>query len=248
MKVSIVMPCYNSEKYVRDSILSVVGQTYSDWELLVVDDCSTDKSIEVIEPFLEDNRIKLFRNATNRGPVFSRNFAMENASGEIIAFLDSDDRWYDNKLEKQIALYERAPDTAMVYADYEHIDAKGEQTGKVLIAPESVGYKDILKTCSIGCLTATYNRKLLGKRYFIEHGHEDYILWLSILKQGYLALNVGEVLAQYRITNDSISANKFRAAGWQWSIYRNIEKLGLLKSLWYFSTYFLYGVRNHYLK
>src|SRR5690606_19103529 len=134
----------------------------------------------------------------------------------------------------------------IVFADYEHMDESGSPMNRIVRAPKCVKYPDLLKTCYIGCLTATYNVKLLGKRYFQPHGHEDYILWLSILKEGFCAINVEEVLARYRVSRQSISGNKLRAAQWQWSIYRNFEKIGFFKSIYYFVYYAFHGIRKHW--
>ncbi len=245
LTVSIIMPLYNAAPYVEAAIVSVLAQTYPHWQLIIVDDGSKDKSIAVVENFLQDSRIRLLKNIKNSGAVVSRNRAIEAATGDIMAFLDSDDVWYPSKLEKQMAEYERHPQTAIVFSNYEQMDAQGKGLGKVITSPTSVDYSTLLKSNCIGCLTATYNKILLGKRYFLQQGHEDYILWLSILKQGYIATNVGDCLAKYRITTHSLSANKIKAAGWQWRIYRQVEKLSLFKSVYCFGCYVIAGLKKH---
>jgi len=243
--VSIITASYNSQPYIAHTIRSVQQQTYTNWEMIIVDDCSTDNSLELIEEFLKDPRVKLLRHNKNKGIVAARNYAIERSGGNIIAILDSDDIWMPYKLERQIAIYRKTPGTAMVYSDYDYINDDGQSLNKIIRAPAKVGYYDILKSCSIGCLTSTYNVDVLGKIYFRQHGHEDYILWLDILKRGFEAINAGEILARYRITRNSISSNKVRAAKWQFKIYRNIEGLSLFKTLYYFSWYTFKGIRKH---
>ena len=241
--VSIVTPCYNSKQYIRETITSVIAQTYPYWELIIVDDCSTDGSVAVVEEYLSDPRVRLIRLSTNQGPVIARNTAIEHAKGKYIAFLDSDDVWLPQKLEKQVPLFKQ-DNVGIVFSWYKQMNSKGDDISDV-ISPAEVTYKTNLITNHIGCLTAVYNVSLLGKRYFIEHGHEDYILWLSILKEGYIAVNANELLAKYRKLDNSLSANKLKAAKWQWKIYRNIEKIGLIRSLYFFCTYAYYALKKH---
>jgi glycosyltransferase involved in cell wall biosynthesis len=236
------MPNYNGEMFIRDSIISIISQTYTNWELIIIDDCSIDNSVKTIESF-DDERIKLLKNKQNLGAAESRNKGVEYASGEIIAFLDSDDIWYANKLEEQIKCYEK--DTAIVFSNYDLIDEQGNSLNKIIYAPIVVTHKDLLKTNHIGCLTGSYNVKLLGKRLFINHGHEDYVLWLSILKEGYRAVNINQCLASRRVLKNSLSSNKTKAMKWQWRIYRNIEKLAVFKSIYYFIFYMYYALKKH---
>lgn len=243
--VSVITPNYNSEKYIRETIESVIRQTYQHWEMIIVDDGSRDNCISVINTYLSDPRIKLYRQPVNQGPVAARNKGIEMALGRYIAFLDSDDAWAPEKLEKQVRLFETADNAAIVFADYDQMDESGNPLNKIITAPAIVTYASLLKTNYIGCLTAVYDQQLLGKRYFVNHGHEDYILWLSILREGYSAYNTGEVLARYRKSQHSLSGNKLKAATWQWSIYRNVEKLNLFKSTWLFCSYFVHALKKH---
>jgi hypothetical protein len=151
---------------------------------------------------------------------------------------------HQNPLEEQIKLYQNQT-CAITFSNYELIDERGNKMNKVIIAPHTLTYRDLLKSNHIGCLTGSYSVKLLGKRYFIQHGHEDYILWLSILKEGYNAINVNQCLANRRLVKKSLSSNKFRTIKWQWSIYRNIEQLSIFKSLYYFIFYSYYALKKH---
>ena len=242
--VSIITPVYNSKKFIKDAIESVIAQSYQNWEMIIVDDASTDNSMEIIQRYVNrEYRIVLFSNDKNLGASESRNLAIREAKGNYIAFLDSDDRWLPNKLEKQIELMERE-NIAMSYSNYETINEDGFITGKFL-APSKITYQDMLKTSYIGTLTTIYSVRKVGKIYFMNIGHEDYILKLEILKKIDYALGVDEVLAQYQIRENSLSRNKLQSALWQWNIYRNIEKLSLLKSIGYFISYTYNGFTKY---
>lgn len=248
LKVSVIMPSYNSAAYVREAISSVLDQTYKNWELIIVDDASTDNSIDVIRPYVEnDPRIRLHVSEKNAGAAATRNKCTELATGDVIAFLDSDDLWLKEKLEKQVAVYQSDPSATFVFTHYQCMDKDGNPFGKEIKTLPVLDYNELLKACSIGCLTVSYNVNILGKRFFVDYGHEDYILWLQILKEGHQAIGVPESLAWYRITKGSLSANKLKAAGWQWNIYRKFEKLNVLQSMYYFVLYAFAAIRKHYL-
>ena len=236
--VSIITPCYNSSKYIKDCVNSVLQQTYPNWEMLIVDDCSTDGSDTIIKKFCEqDSRIKYFKtNSPSGSPTLPRNIGIEHAQGKYIAFLDSDDIWLPAKLEEQIKLF-NDDKTAIVYSNYEKISEDGIRNNRVIKAPRQTTYKQLLKENTIGCLTAIYDTQKAGKMYFTNVGHEDFVVWLSILKKGYVAKNTNSVLALYRVNANSVSANKLKACKWTWNIYRNIEHLPLMTSCYYFMHY-----------
>lgn len=236
--VSIVMPVYNGERYIRQAMDSVVSQSYRDWELLVVDDCSKDSSATIVKEYVaRDERVHYFRMGKASGsPAFPRNLGIQQASGRFIAFLDCDDVWLPGKLEEQVGLMEEEK-VAIAYTNYEKMNEEGERNDRLIIAPAEVCYKELLKENVIGCLTAMYDTRKIGKVYFERMGHEDYVMWLSILKKGCIAKNTNSVQALYRVNNHSISSNKLKVLQWQWNIYRNKEKLSLLVSCYYFSHY-----------
>ena len=239
--VSIITPCYNADKYIEATIKSVLSQTYKNWEMVIVEDASSDNSFDVISQYVEkDNRIKLIQNSSNIGAASSRNKAIEYASGKYIAFLDSDDIWFSDKLEKQIMLMKN-DNIIMSYSAYETID-KEEHTIGCFSVPSKVTYADMLKTSTIGTLTMVYDAEVIGKCYFKECGHEDYVVKLEILKKIPYAQGINETLAKYRILDTSLSSNKFRAAKWQWYIYREVEKLSLSRSIYYFIHYAYHGI------
>lgn len=240
--VTIVTPSYNAEKYLSHTLDSILGQTFKNWELLVVDDCSPDNANKLIESYaLKDSRIKLIKLTENSGAAVARNKAIELALGRYIAFLDSDDRWLPEKLEKQLSFMQNN-DVAFSYTAYEKLDEKGDPAGTVGV-PDRVGYTDLLKVCSIGCLTAMYDTKALGKAYMpLIRKRQDLGLWLRLLKQTPYAYGMNEVLAQYQLRSDSISANKLSAAQYTWRLYRDVEKLNLAKAIYYFVHYAINGV------
>lgn len=240
--VSIVTPSYNSSGYIEKTILSVINQNYKNWELIIVDDCSSDYSVQVITRYLsQDERIKLICLEKNSGAAVARNRGIEEASGRFIAFLDSDDSWHPEKLSKQVDFMLKY-DYAFTYTAYHKVNEYGEYLSKVNI-PLKTKYNELLKTCVIGCLTAMYDSHKLGKVYFpLIRKRQDFALWLKILKLTPYAYGLNEDLANYTVRSDSISANKIKAAQYNWYLYRNIEKLNILKSIYYFSHYMIKGI------
>jgi|SRR5690554_2036573 len=240
--VSIITPSYNAEKYLARTIESVLGQTFQDWEMIIVDDQSPDNANQLIEQYCQqDGRIKLLHLEKNSGAAVARNTAIEAAKGRYIAFLDSDDLWLPDKLEKQVQ-FMLDQDIAFSFSAYEKIDETGNVFGTVGV-PKKTGYHDLLKTCSIGCLTAMYDVEKLGKVYMPANTkREDFATWLAILKQVDYAYGMPDVLAQYRVYASQSSAKKAKMAKENWRLYRDIEQLGMFKSAYYFAHYAVRGV------
>jgi len=208
--------------------------------MIIVDDCSTDNSKDIIKEYTQkDKRIKLLYSEQNLGAAQSRNKGVEISSGDYIAFLDSDDTWFAEKLEKQITLMQ-ANSVLLSYTSYNTMDEDGKIVGTFPVK-EKVTYRDMLKTSTIGTLTTIYNAKELGKFYFEDVGHEDYVMKLHILKKIEYAQGITEPLAKYRVHENGLSSNKLKAAKWQWNIYRNIEKISFVRSLYYFLHYAYFG-------
>lgn len=243
--VTVVTANYNAAKFVAETIDSVFAQTYRNWEMIIVDDCSSDNGAEIIETYLEkDGRIRLIRLEENGGPAVARNRAIEEAKGRYIAFLDSDDLWMPDKLEKQIA-FMKEKSAVFSYGAYDLIDEEGNALGHFEV-PQKQNYSQLLKTCPIGCLTAIYDTRKLGKVAMpLIRKRQDYGLWLKLLKRTEYAYGLNETLAVYRVRKNSVSSNKFKAARYQWKIYRDVEKMGRFKSLYYFTHYALNGIRKY---
>lgn len=238
--VSVIIPCYNSERYIVQSIESVIMQTFQQWEMIIVDDCSTDNSADIIKKYeAKDFRIRYLKtNEPSGSPSIPRNIGIREARGRYIAFLDSDDIWLPTKLEEQLPILEEEH-VAITFSNYEKISENGVRTNRLILAPNKVNYHRLLLGNVIGCLTAIYDVKKCGKQYFTHNGHEDYIMWLAILKQGYWAYNTNTVNALYRVRKSSVSSNKLIALVWQWHIYIHIEKTGCLRAVYYFANYAL---------
>jgi len=242
--VSIIMPAHNASCTIAESIDSVIAQTYRCWELIVVDDCSTDSTVDVVIEYCnKDERICLFHTKQSEGkPYLPKNEGIRLAKGRYIAFLDSDDLWLPEKLEKQMQLFENNDKAAIVFSDYCKFSDGGDndENQRIVKGPAIVAYKNAVYGNPIGNLTAVYDTAKVGKVYFVNAGHEDYILWLTILRKGYEAVNTCSVEAKYRVRIGSVSANKGRAAYWVWNIYRNILKMNPIQAMF---CYVVYSVR-----
>jgi len=232
--ISIITPSYKSEKFISQTIESVLNQTYQNWEMIIVDDVSPDNSNEIIEEYTKkDNRIKLIKLAKNSGPAIARNKAIEEAKGRYIAFLDADDLWKPEKLEKQIKFMQKK-DCALSYSVYETMSEEGELKNKFINPPLKLSYNDLLKTNHIGCLTAIYDTQKVGKVYMpLIKKRQDYGLWLKILKKIDFAYGMEEPLAIYRIMSDSVSSNKFKLLKYNYLLFKEHEGFSAIKSFYY---------------
>lgn len=236
--VSIITPLYNSEAFIEETILSVINQTYSNWEMIIVDDNSKDNGVLLVKVYQErDSRIVLVPNQNSPGAAGSRNTAITLAKGRYIAFLDSDDLWMPEKLEIQIK-FMQLNEHYFTYTFYEQISEEGNYLKSINNLPLKVSYKSSMMSNKIGCLTAVYDVKYFGKVYMENIvKRQDYTLWLKLLKKVKFAYCVPEILSRYRITKGSISSNKFKLIKYHWYIYRKIEKQTLVRSLYYLSNY-----------
>jgi glycosyltransferase involved in cell wall biosynthesis len=242
MLVSVITPNYNCASYIGQAVESVLAQSFQDWEMLIVDDCSTDGSDTIAAGYAKkDSRIRLYKTPSHSGsPLVPRNLGLEKAGGRYIAFLDSDDLWLPGKLERQLALF-KDEKTAIVFSNYEKVSPGGGRSGRVVRAPATVNYRQLLKGNCIGNLTAIYDTEKTGKVSFRHPCHEDYILWLEILEKGFMAGNTNTMEALYRVRTGSVSAGKSTAAKWQWSIYRRRLKLSVPYSAYLFCFYMAGG-------
>ena len=243
--VSIIMPSYNNRLYIADAVRSVMQQTYSNWELLITDDASIDDSVQIINSFVsQDKRIRLFKLEKNSGVSAARNYSIQQAKGRYIAFLDSDDCWHSEKLEKQLAFMQHYQ-YAFTFTSYQLMSSKGVLLNKMIIAPKEMSYKQYLKNTIIGCLTVIIDReKIRDIKVPALQTSQDMALWLDILRTGIHAYGLDEVLAYYRLSSNSNSANKIKAAKQVWTLYRNYEKLSCIVSLYNFLGYTYHAVKK----
>ena len=241
-KVSIIVPMYNAEKFIGKTIESVLAQTYQNWEMLIMNDVSTDNSLAIVSVYAKkDERIKIVNTEKNVGVVKGRNFLIDLASGKYIAFLDADDYWHNEKLEKQIK-FMKEKNASISCTEYTRVKENEEKINDVIIK-EEISYNDMLKNNYLGCLTVIYDAEKIGKRYFKElEKNEDYVLWLEIVKDVNTIYGLKKNLAYYRVLDNSRSSNKVKTAKVRWEIYRKIEKLSLLKSIYYFLHYAIRAV------
>ncbi|HEY9280785.1 MAG TPA: glycosyltransferase family 2 protein [Eoetvoesiella sp.] len=245
-EVSVITALYNSADFIAAAIASVQAQTLQDWEMIIVDDCSTDDSCAIVQRLADaDSRIKLIRLPQNGGAAVARNTAIRAAQGRYIAFLDSDDSWFPNKLDRQIE-FMKANQYPFVFSAYERVDEAGAKLSPVHV-PARVSYRQLLKTNVIGCFVAIYDSRYFGKVEMpLIRKRQDFGLWLCLLKKVDYAYAIQEPLGTYRVRNESVSSNKLDASSYNWQLYRHIEKLPLLASLYYFAHYAVRGVlRRH---
>ena len=233
--VSIITPVYDCEKYIRQTIESVQAQTYTNWEMLLADDCSPDNSAEIIAEYAKnDSRIKYIKLPQNGGAALTRNAALEQAKGRYIAYLDADDIWLPEKLEKQIE-YMTKNNVVFTCCDYEKIENDGTPLNKVVHMPKTISYERLLRNTiiqTVGVIVDTdgVDRSLLVMPN-VRRG-QDSATWLQMLRNGVKFFGQNEVLAQYRRVPQSLSANKLNAMKRTWYLYRGVEKLSVPKSLW----------------
>lgn len=233
MKVSIITPAYNAEDWILKTYQSINNQTHTKWEWLITDDCSSDETLNILNKLAkEDNRVRVFSNIKNSGAAVSRNNSILNATGNFLAFIDSDDLWHPNKIEKQLAFMGQG--IAFSFTAYELIDASENRLNKSVDSSQegSFSYQDMLrKKATLGCSTVMLRKSSFDdiSMPLIRTG-QDYALWLKLLKTGQKAYLLNDILTQYRILPDSISRNKVKKAKRQWQIYREIEDLGVIES------------------
>ncbi|WP_242944453.1 glycosyltransferase family 2 protein [Oribacterium sp. WCC10] len=253
--VSVIMPAFDAAKTIKSSIESVIAQTYSKWELIIVDDCSSDNTVNVVESIIETNKecdIKLVKNEKNMGVAYSRNRGVDESHGEWIAFLDSDDMWDKTKLEKQIrcierdGLKERNRWQGLLFTGSSFMTKDGRRLQYILHVPERIDRRELLKQNLISCSSVLVSKDLIKKYRFpegIKTIHEDFAVWLNILSEVGVAHGIDEPLLVYRVAADSKSGKKSKAALMNWNTYKYIG-LGPVKRVYYMIHYTLRGLRK----
>lgn len=247
--VTVIMPAYQSSSYIEAAIRSVMMQTVTNWEMIVIDDCSNDGTVEIIRSLAqEDERIHLVYNEQNMGVARTRNRGIDMAQGNYIALLDSDDVWLPDKLEHQLLIMEQEK-ADLCYCSYSIVNSQGERCRPDYLVPASVDFDKLLNENIIGCSTVVISRRAMeGHRFTTDFYHEDYVLWLTLLREGFLAVGYTEPLVQWRFIESSRSYDKRKAAGSRWKIYRDYLQLPIGKSLISFAAYFTAGIKKYFRK
>lgn len=239
--VSVVMPTHNGDRFLEDSIRSILAQTYANLELLITDDCSDNNTtLEILHRYQElDSRVDVLYLKENKGPGYARNKSIERAKGRYIAFCDSDDIWFADKLERQLA-FMREKDGILCCSSYIVCNENDENIG-IRITPVRITYKMLERDNKIGCLTAIYDIKKLGEKYYMPtlRKRQDWALFLIILQKCRIAYGMVEPLAYYRDRSHSVSSNKFSLVKYNVAVYHEILKFSWLKSYFYFFFLFL---------
>jgi len=244
--VSVISPAYNAEKYIGETIESVLNQTYKNWEMILVDDKSVDHTVQVIENYCnQDKRITLIRAKKNGGPALARNIALQHAQGRYISILDSDDLYMPQKIELQLN-FMKSKEAGISFTAYRQISEQGDWIGAMVPAKAVVTYQDLLHETYIGCSTVMIDRQIVGDFKFQPVRNEDYLLWLSLLKRGHQAFGFSLDLVRYRKPLISRSSNKLSSALGVWGIYRSHEKLGYYKSAKCFLNYAITSSLRNY--
>ena len=245
--VSVIVPVYNAEKFLIETINTVLNQTYSNWELILVDDCSTDNSAEIIEQYMKkDERINIYNNNENSKAAISRNNGISLAAGRFICFLDADDLWDSKKLEKQIR-YINVHNCAFSFTGYEFADENGIPNGKKVFVPDKINYKQALKNTTIWTSTVMFDMNKLSKEDIympnVARG-QDTATWWKVLKKIDYAYGINEILSYYRRSEETLSSNKFVALKRTWNLYRNIERLNIFISIYNFCWYCFNAIKR----
>lgn len=239
--VSIITPAYRAAAFVGASIQSVIAQTYTNWEMLVVDDCSPDNTVEIVRQWSEqDSRVRLIRQPQNGGPAAARNAALQAARGRWIAFLDSDDLWQPEKLALQLKAHRDAGAT-LSFTEFRRISQDGVAVGRLITVPSRITYSELLGNTAIATSSVIVDKSLTGDFVMKKVFYDDFACWLELLRKGGFGLGVHADLLRYRIVGGSVSRNKKRSAQEVWKTYRHVEQLGVLLSAWYFINYAFKG-------
>lgn len=245
IKVSAIIPTHNSAAFIVETLRSAQAQTLDAIEIIVVDDASTDNTVELVQQQASvDSRICMVPLATNQGVAVARNIGVQHAKGQYVAFLDADDQWLPNKLTQQV-IYMDAHHAKLGYGNYALMDAQGNHVGERRVAAQSLNHQQMLSGNRIGLLTSIIDRQVALAHPFPQMRSEDYACWLSIARDGITAYRCGsELVAKYRQHANSTSANKIQAAKWTWAIYRKFEQMNLIQASIAFFRYAVMAVTD----
>lgn len=246
--ISVIVPVYNAEKYIVETMECVSAQTYGNWELLLVEDGSSDGTVEKIEGYVAEtgeSRIRLIRQPENMGAARARNRGLAEARGRYIAYLDADDLWVPKKLERELQFLQEK-NAAFVFTGYEFADEQGRGTGKVVRVPETLNYRQALSNTTIFTTTVMFDTEKIGREEIRMPvvKSEDTALWFRVLRNGYTAYGLDENLVKYRRTGGTLSSNKLEAIRRIWNLYRRAEGMNVISSAWHFCFWALRAVRR----
>jgi teichuronic acid biosynthesis glycosyltransferase TuaG len=243
--ISVIVPCYNMERFITDTLNSVINQTFTDWELLIVDDSSSDDTLKIIRTFCEkDPRIHFATQIQHGGIAKARNQCIQMAKGKFFAFLDADDLWHPNKLEQQLKFMTER-NIGFSYTSYDCVNESGQPLNKTIKTAGDLDYKAYLHNTIIGCSTVMINTAIVGQVTVPDfRTSEDTATWLNILKKGFKAYAITEPLTSYRIRSKSASSNKLKASADLWRVYRRQEKLPLPNAIYSFSCYVFNAIKK----
>lgn len=236
--VSIITPAYKAASVIGETIASVRAQSFADWELLIAEDCGPDETRDLVRGWqAQDSRIRLIELARNGGPAAARNAALREAKGRWLAFLDSDDLWLPEKLERQLAFHRGVPEAKLSFTGFRRISADGGRTGRYIAVPPRLDYRGLLANTAIATSTVIVDREQTGDFEMKRTYYDDFACWLALLKPGGIAAGLDEDLMRYRVMDASVSRDKGNSARQVWRAYRNVEHLGPVASAWYFGQY-----------
>jgi teichuronic acid biosynthesis glycosyltransferase TuaG len=243
--VSIITPSYNANRFISSTVASVQQQTYQNWEMIIVDDCSRDNTARTVQQLMRaDPRIRLIQQRVNSGPAAARDVGIELARGRYVAFLDSDDLWLPQKLERQLS-FMWTMTAAFSFTQFRRISQTGESCGRVIPIPAQLDYYGLLKNTAIATSTVLIDRDQTGPFRMKKTYYDDFVLWLELTKRGFLAYGLREDLMRYRIVGQSVSRNKVNSVKWVWRTYREIEGFNRLRSSWYLANYAFNAIRKY---
>lgn len=243
-EVSIITPCYNSSKFLQQTIDSVLNQTFTDWEWLITDDKSTDHSVEIIRK-VNDERIKLTVAEKNGGAGHARNLSLEKATGRFITFLDADDFWEPNFLEEMVSFMKKE-NAELAYSNYSRCDENLIPKIDDFKADKNVSFNNLLKTCRLSLLSSMYDSQRVGKEFFPEGSkREDHVMWLNLLKKIPVGKPLPKTMAKYRMHASSISRKKTNIMLDQYLVYKDYMKFSTLKSMYYTANWAFNGFKKY---
>ena len=236
--VSIITPAYRAARVIRETISSVQAQSYRNWEMLITEDCGPDDTRDIVRAIAaDDHRIRLIEPEANGGPAAARNHSLAAARGRWVAFLDSDDLWMPQKLDRQLAFHREHPGSKISFTGFRRTSADGARTGRYIPVPPHMTYRDLLGRTAIATSTVIVDKAASGAFTMKNTYYDDFACWLELLREGGQAVGLDEDLMRYRVLDASVSRDKTNSAKQVWNTLRHVEGLSPLSAAWHFSRY-----------